>query len=151
MTTLLFSLSLLLPGLAEEGQARPGESDDGVTAEAVAATLEEAQLLELTSGDVDKALELYRRVALNPSAPQRLRGRAFLRIAGLERKRGNLRLAVVALKSVLQVAPEDSAERRLAEQVFERLQRGAARTTRRTIGMTPFSPITPYARRCFDS
>ena len=69
--------------------------------------LQEAEMLELTGGDIEEALARYRSIVIDGEASSEVKARAYLRIAGVERGRWNLRAAVGALEKVLELGEED--------------------------------------------
>ena len=82
--------------------------------------LERLEILELTGGDLDAVLAAYRELALDRDASDATRARASWKVALIEKARGNLQAALAALEQVLARAPEDAAERELAERALDR-------------------------------
>ena len=86
--------------------------------------LQEAEVLELTGGNIDEALKRYHSIASDSEAASEVKARAYLRIAGVERGRGNLRAAVGALGKVLELGEEGDPVHLQAKQLLENLRKG---------------------------
>ena len=86
-------------GVVLVGEALPAQAgtDPGGGVEDL---LLQAELLEVSSGELDKAMEVYRRIADDEKTAEPLKARALLYLARCYRKRGELERAKKLLEDL---------------------------------------------------
>lgn len=95
----------------------PGGPDD---------RLLQAELLEISAGDLPKALEAYRALVTDETAPARVRARALLCLGRCQRKLGQLAAARKTLEELVETYPDERDTLRQARSFLEEIRTGKA-------------------------
>lgn len=114
-----------LPLLAQE-EAKPAAKADPKAVEAAEARLLEAELLEVSAGELEKAMAAYRAVRDDAALPGALRARALLCLGRCQRKLGRLEEARQLLEEIAVKHPEETDLVRQARSFLRELQSGKA-------------------------
>ena len=114
---------VLSVGLVGEALPAQAEADAGGGVEDL---LLQAELLEVSSGELDKAMEIYRRIADDEKTAEPVKARALLYLARCHRKRGELERAKKLLEDLVEKHAEERDIVRRARSFLRELTTGKA-------------------------
>jgi hypothetical protein len=114
------------PPSAPAAAAGEEKASDSQTAKDPRDRLLEAELLEVASGDLDKALAVYYALAEDANAPGEVRARALLYTARCQRKLGKLAEAKEVLTRLVREHPGEREVLRQAQLFLRELESGKA-------------------------
>ncbi|MBN1442075.1 MAG: HEAT repeat domain-containing protein [Planctomycetes bacterium] len=121
-------------GLTAQDAAEPAEKAAeeaaGKIVETGADRLMKAELLEVSSGELEKAMEIYSAIAAEEDASAEVRARAKLYLGRCLRKRGELERAKKVLAEVVESFPDQTDVVRRARGYLKELESGKAENPR---------------------
>lgn len=118
-------LLMLLAGLASGGEVSPQTTGPARTDEPDA-RLMQAELLEVSSGELDKAIGIYQELMEGKETPEPVRARALLYLARCHRKRGELERAKKLLEALIANHAGERDEVRRARNYLRELRQGSS-------------------------